>query len=321
MKLFKKAVCLTMVLCMTAVTGCGRLNSIRFGAADIGGMYYTFANTFTAIASEQIDKSSFEVRNTAGSVANLRLLSSRYIDLGIAQADLISDAYTGSGDFKDNALTGYRAVANLYTEACQIVVMKDSGIESVDDLQGKKISIGEEESGTKRNAEQILSLSGLTSDIIETVNYNYTEAAEKLSSGQIDAFFCTAGTRTTIIEELARQYDIRLISLDDKCISKLMSAFSYYSEYTIPSGTYTGQSDDIKTIGVKSVLLASDKLSDTTVNQLTKVLFEHAKEIAYSTSLDSVIDIKEAVKGIPVPLHSGAASYYEQQGIDTSSLR
>lgn len=321
MKLFKKAFCLIMLLSLITASGCGRLNRIRFGAADIGGMYYTFASTYTAIASEQIDKASFEVRTTAGSVANLRLLSSRYIDLGIAQADLIADADTGTGDFKDNALTGYKAVANLYTEACQIVVMKDSGINSVDDLQGKKISIGEEESGTKRNAEQILSFSGLTTDIVETVNYNYTEAAEKLTSGQIDAFFCTAGTRTTIIEELARQYDIRLISIDNKCINKLLGAFPYYSECTIPAGTYTGQSDDIRTIGVKSVLLASDKLSDTIVNQLTKILFEHSKEIAYSTSLDSAIDVKEAVKGLPVPLHSGAASYYAQQGIDTSCAR
>ena len=111
-------------------------------------------------------------------MANLRLLSEGYVDVAIAQADLATAAYYGT-DEKGESYQGYRVLAGLYTEACQIVVRKDSGIKSLDDLQGKTISIGEAESGTERNASQILQVSGLASPITETVNLTYIEAAEK----------------------------------------------------------------------------------------------------------------------------------------------
>lgn len=316
----KKLTALIMCMSLLLTTGCsGSLKTLRFGAADIGGMYYSFATTYTSYASKDNDELKFDIKTTAGSVANLRLLSGRYIDLGIAQADLIDAAYNGTGDFKESSYRGYKAIGNLYTEACQIVVRNDSDITSIDDLQGKTVSIGASESGTERNANLILQLSGLTNDFIRTVNLDYTEAADKLKNKEIDAFFCTAGTRTTIIEELTRQCDIRLISIDDKCISRLTSAYPYYSEYTIPANTYTGQNYDIKTIGVKSVLLASDKLSNDTVKQLTDILFKHANDIQYSTSLDTRPDKKYATEGITIPFHPGAVSYYEEHGIKVTS--
>ena len=173
------------------------------------------------------DGYTFETRTTAGSVANLRLISDGYIDLAIVQADLLSDAYNATGAFTDKKYQkGYKAVASLYTEACQIVVRNDSGITSVDDLINKTVSVGASESGTEKNAEQILKMSGIADELINKVNMDYTEAAAKLKNGDIDAFFCTAGTRTGVIEQLSKECDISLISLDDKCIDKMLSAYS-----------------------------------------------------------------------------------------------
>ena len=118
-------------------------------------MYYPFANAFTELASKDETGINWKVKSTAGSAANLRLLSDNYIELGIAQADLIEDAYYGKGTFHSGKYRGYKAVASLYPEACQIVVRKDSDITSLDDLEGKNVSVGEEESGTERNATQI----------------------------------------------------------------------------------------------------------------------------------------------------------------------
>ena len=121
---------------LLVITGCsGHSKNLKFGAADIGGMYYSFASTFTQLADKEIDGYTFETRTTAGSVANLRLISDGYIDLAIVQADLLSDAYNATGAFTDKKYQkGYKAVASLYTEACQIVVRNDSGITSVEDL-------------------------------------------------------------------------------------------------------------------------------------------------------------------------------------------
>ena len=302
---------------LLVITGCsGHSKNLKFGAADIGGMYYSFASTFTQLADKEIDGYTFETRTTAGSVANLRLISDGYIDLAIVQADLLSDAYNATGAFTDKKYQkGYKAVASLYTEACQIVVRNDSGITSVDDLINKTVSVGASESGTEKNAEQILKMSGIADELINKVNMDYTEAAAKLKNGDIDAFFCTAGTRTGVIEQLSKECDISLISLDDKCIDKMLSAYSLCEKYTIPAGTYQGQDADVTTIGIKAVLIARQSLSDDVIKNVTKTLYEHADDFKYATSLDITFNVKEAANGVDIPFHSGAADYYTENGI------
>lgn len=313
----KKILCVLMACMLLAITGCnGHSKNLKFGAADIGGMYYSFASTFTQLADKEIDGYTFETRTTAGSVANLRLISDGYIDLAIVQADLLSDAYNATGAFTDKKYQkGYKAVASLYTEACQIVVRNDSGITSVDDLINKTVSVGASESGTEKNAEQILKMSGIADELINKVNMDYTEAAAKLKNGDIDAFFCTAGTRTGVIEQLSKECDISLISLDDKCIDKMLSAYSLCEKYTIPAGTYQGQDADVTTIGIKAVLIARQSLSDDVIKNVTKTLYEHADDFKYATSLDITFNVKEAANGVDIPFHSGAADYYTEHGI------
>lgn len=316
----KKLTLLIAGLLLVVQTGCSfGSGSIRFGTAAVGGVYQAFADSFTSLISKDNEKYRFETKTTAGSAANLRLLSSGYIELGIAQADLMQDAYYGEGTFKGKSTQGYKAIANLYSEACQIVVRKDSGIRSLDDLEGKKISVGEEESGTERNAEQILSVAGLTSGLVTTENLNYTEAADQLANGEIDAMFCTSGVKTTVIEELAKDCEIRLIGMDSKMQSRLKTAYPYYSDYTIPAGTYNGVDTDTATVCVQAVLVASDDLSEDTVYDITSFLFGHAKEIQYTTLIDIRMDVQTSWKNIPVPLHDGAVRYYEEQGVKVDS--
>ena len=304
-----------LFLCLALLlTGCSyQTKTIRFGAADIGGMYYTVANAYAGLASKESSDLKFEVKNTAGSAANLRLLSGNYIDLGIAQADLVRAAHEGTGSFSDNRQQGYRAIAGLYTEACQIVVRADSDIRTLNDLQGKTVSIGASESGTEQNATEILKLSGLTAKLVHMVNLDYADAAGKLASGEIDALFCTAGIRTAVIEELAKECDLRLLSIDDTCLEKLLATTKEYSKYVIPANTYSGQDE------VKAVLLASDALSEKTVEKLTEILFSHAPDLAYATSLDAAFDETDASSGVTIPFHPGAAAYYAGQGISVNT--
>lgn len=283
-------------------------------------MYYTVANAYAGLASKESSDLKFEVKNTAGSAANLRLLSGNYIDLGIAQADLVRAAHEGTGSFSDNRQQGYRAIAGLYTEACQIVVRADSDIRTLNDLQGKtRQHRCQRIPGTEQNATEILKLSGLTSKLVHMVNLDYADAAGKLASGEIDALFCTAGIRTAVIEELAKECDLRLLSIDDTCLEKLLATTKEYSKYVIPANTYSGQDEDVTTIGVKAVLLASDALSEKTVEKLTEILFSHAQDLAYATSLDAAFDETDASSGVTIPFHPGAAAYYAGQGISVNT--
>ncbi len=313
----KTALFLCLILLISTIETCcsSKKNDIRFGAANIGGIYYTFANAYAGLINKDIPDYNIEVKKTAGSAANLRLLADGYIELCIAQNDMINDAVNGTGAFEGKTISGYSAIASLYPEACQIIVRKDSNIYSLDDLTGKTVSIGASDSGTERNAKQILEIAGLNNDLVKTTNLDYIKAADSLASGDIDAFFVTAGIQTTVIEELTRTCDIRLVGLNDSCKNKLLSAYSYYSDFTIPANTYFGQTEDVSTVCVQAVLLANNDLAKGIVQDLTKLLFEHANDLQYSLSIDMQLNEQTATKGITIPFHKGAAAYYKEKGI------
>ena len=308
------AILLSLIFVVSLCSCSSDDDKIRFGAAGIGGIYNETVTSIRQLANES-GKLKIEQKTTAGSAANVRLLSQGYLDAAIAQSDIVSDAYNGENNFKKSgAYKGYSALASLYTETCHIVVRKDSNINSVDDLLGKTVSVGEKESGSELNAKQILASYGLNSKMVKEVNLDYAEAAKKLENKEIDCLFVTVGMNATIVDELAKQCDIKLLEIDKATSNKLKSAYSYI-DCKIPKNTYNGQNTDINTIGIKSVILVSDKLSNDKVKELAKLIFNNAKEIQLTVSADIDITEENAVKGINIPFHKGAIEYYKEKGI------
>lgn len=253
------AAALMMALLLAACSG----KTIRLGVAGTGGVYQVFGEDYAALQAQNGGR-KLEVRETAGSAASLRLLSSGYLQMAVVQADMAQDAYNQTGAFAESEVeNNFSTVAVLYQEECHIVVRADSGITTVEELQGKNVSIGEEESGTEQNAKQILAAYGLDEKLVKEVNLNYTDAAKQLQSGEIDALFCTSGVKTEMIEELANSCGIALLPVDGSAAARLLAAYPAYSQGVIPAGSYNGQDQDVPTIGVKAVLLASDDFRKT----------------------------------------------------------
>ena len=168
------------------------------------------------------------------------------------------------------------------------------------------------ESGTEQNAKQILAAYGLDEKLVKEVNLNYTDAAKQLQSGEIDALFCTSGVKTEMIEELANSCGIALLPVDGSAAARLLAAYPAYSQGVIPAGSYNGQDQDVPTIGVKAVLLASDELSENTVKALTKTLYDGVDTLQAELGLP--LELGPADK-IGVPVHAGAAAYYQENGM------
>ena len=311
---------MTVLLCSCSSGG----ETIRFGAAGTGGIYNEAVNSIKSIADAD-GTLKIETKTTAGSAANVRLLSQNYLDAAIVQSDIAHDAFNGENNFeKSGSLDGYSAVVGMFTEACEyiggknfcchIVVRKDSDINSVDDLLGKTVSIGEEESGSELNAKQILSAYGLNSKMVKEKNLNYADAAKQLQNGEIDAAFFTLGLNATVVEELSKQCDIKLIGIDDAAVKKLKNTYSYV-DCKIPKNTYNGQSDEVGTVAVKAVLIVNDRLSVEQVKKLTQLVFDNAQELQLTVSADVDITLEKAVEGVKIPFHKGAAEYYSERGI------
>lgn len=193
------------LLAAALLSGCSSVETVkrlRFGVAGEGGIYREFGERFAALENET-DNGQVELKATAGSAANLRLLTGEYLQLAIAQADLVQDAYDQTGIFADEEESrGFGAVAALYTETCQVVVRADSDIQSIEDLHGRTVSIGAEESGSEQNARQILSAYGLNDKMVSMVNLNYEDAAAQLKAGRVDAIFMTVGAPSPVLSRL-----------------------------------------------------------------------------------------------------------------------
>ena len=248
----------------------------------------------------------------------MRLLSENYLQMAVVQTDIIDDAWNGRNGFKEE-YHDFAAVAGLFTESCQIAVRSDSDIKSVSDLKGKTVSIGVEESGTAHNARQILTSYGIAEDMIKAVNLDYKDAASQLENGTIDAFFCTIGAPNPTVKSLCDKGATRLVSLDSDKIDDLVSSYGYYSACTIPTGTYKGQTEDVKTIGVTAVLLAGNSCPKDTVKAITKAIFDNSETIQNALPVNIVTDKKSAVNGINIPFHPGAAEYYGENGINVET--
>lgn len=316
MKAFKLLLLLPLI---ALIVGCGgseksASNAVRFGTGGTGGMYYAYGSELAKLIQAEDKGHALDVKTTAGSAANLRLLREKFLDLAIVQSDTLSNAINGRGVFAAAGPgVGYAAVAGLYTEACQIVVSKNSGIMEVGDLVGKRVSVGERESGVLQNAEQILMSHGLTFEMLEPSYLSFSDSAAALAKGQIDAFFITAGAPTAAIGALAGKKEIRLLSIAPDIQNNMMKLYKGYTRCTIPANTYAGQTEDVSTIGVKAVLVASTDLKDDEVAYLTEFVFKSADKLPHNTS-DKLTN-EYAVQDIPSSFHAGAAKFYEAQGV------
>lgn len=311
-KIFAFVMAVLLTLC-----GCSVYDRpIQFGTVGTGGMYNDIAQTLSDLAEAE-QSVSIGVEKTAGSCANIRLISEGYIDAAIVQSDIASDAYYEKNSFAKlpKKYSGFSAVGSIYTEVCHIIVRKDSDIHSIDDLLGKTVSIGAEESGTEQNAKQILAVHGFDSDMVKSVNMDYEEAADKLKTGEIDAMFMTIGIGSEFIADLSNQLDIRIIDIDSASIEKLKSAYPFIN-CTIPKATYKGVDKDITTVGIRAIVVASDKLSSDKVYTLTRLIYDNADAFKNVQP-----NINTATQGVTIPFHSGAAKYFKEKGIEVKTAQ
>ena len=255
-----------ILLAAAVLSGCAsteKAKRLRFGVAGEGGIYREFGERFAALENET-DNGQVELKATAGSAANLRLLTGEYLQLAIAQADLVQDAYDQTGIFADEEEDrGFGAVAALYTETCQVVVRADSDIQSIEDLHGRTVSIGAEESGSEQNALQILSAYGLNDKMVSMVNLNYEDAAAQLKAGRVDAIFMTVGAPSPVLTALAGECGIRLLKVDGAAAQRLQSAYSAYRHLSRTDGKGADGGRESRSAGQQRAACKAGAAADT----------------------------------------------------------
>lgn len=306
----------TVILSALVLSACGSGgNKIKLATGGNTGTYYAFGTAVGQIIGKSEDI-SFNIQSTGASKANIQLIDSKEVDMAIVQNDVMDYAYKGTDLFsEDGAVTGFSAMAGVYAEVVQIVADPKSGIESIADLKGKSVSVGDAGSGVEFNAKQILEAYGITFDDISKQNLSFSASADAYKDNKIDAFFCTAGAPTTAIMDLVTNREIKILSIDEAKSTELMKSFPFYTVFDIPMETYKGMTEDVRTLAVKATFIVSNDLSEDVVYKMTKALFEEKEAISAAHAKGKEIDPKYAVEGISVPFHKGAEKYYKEIGI------
>jgi TRAP transporter TAXI family solute receptor len=244
------------------------------------GMYYPTGGAIAQLVNKTTDTHNIRLSivSTPGSVYNIENLMNHRIEFGLVQSDTQYQAYYGFGEW--NAVgpqESLRSVFSIYDESVTLIASEESAIQSVADLSGKKVNLGNEGSGQLQNSIDILTAFGIDIGQDLTPSYHHvSDAPRLLQEGNIDAFFLTAAhTNLVVTEALSGEKNVNIIPITGDEVLGLISGYPYYAKTVIPQNTYAELNKDIETIAVKATLMTTSDIPDDIVYYVCKQMFEN----------------------------------------------
>jgi uncharacterized protein len=291
---------------------------LSIGGGFVGGTFNVFASGMGDYLSQRFPNLNITVEGSAGSAENIRRIQAGEMEMGIAFAGDAYLAYNGMEEFSDQSYDGIRAVGFLYGAVSQLVVLKNSGITSYEDLAGKRIALGSAGSGTHLSIERLLRQTGMF-DRITPVFVAGQAASDQLKDGQVDGYHALLGVPNATLVDTTTARDAVVLSTYQAALeSGFFEKYPFYARVTIPGGTYRGIDDEVETWRDAGIWIVSDDMDEEMVYQMTKAIFdadglEHMLRV---TNVAREMGIDSALSGIALPLHPGAARYWAEVGVE-----
>ncbi|SET76123.1 TAXI family TRAP transporter solute-binding subunit [Natrinema hispanicum] len=298
---------------LTALAGCsgsdsGGGNTLSWHAGGTGGTYYPLSNNFKTIVEDNTDY-SLQVQSTGASLENVGSLNREDADFALIQNDVAYFAVNGTGpeDLQGNPMENIRGVATLYPETIHVITQADSGIETIQDLDGATINTGDAGSGTQVNALQILETAGIEEGDFTEQNTDFDTATDQIRDGDIDAAFVVGGWPVGSVENLATSAGISLVEISGETRENVMNDAEWFAEDSIPADTYNGISEAVETVSMQAMIATHDGVDEAVVEAVTTAIFDNADAIDQKSEF---ITVDSAQDGMPIDLHPGAAAYF-----------
>lgn len=329
MRLLSCLVALGLILGL-GTAGAQEMTFFRIGTGGTGGTYYPIGGLISHCisnppGSRPCDKGGScgvpglvaIAQSANGSVANINAINSGVLESGFSQSDVAYWAYTGTGIFeKRGPVKDLRALANLYPETIHLVARKGSGIKSVGDLKGKRVSLDEPGSGTLVDARIILEAYGLTEKDVKADYIKPNPAIDKIKDNQLDAFFIVAGYPTGSVVELTSSVGGELVPISGPESEAIIKKYGFFAKDVIPEGTYEGVGET-ESLSVGAQWVVSAKVDEDLVYQITKALWNEKSRALLDKghAKGKMVTFETALDGVGIPLHPGAERYYKEMGL------
>ena len=291
----------------------------RFSIATggTGGVYYPLGGGMAALISKQLPGTEATAEVTSGSVDNMKLIHTGKVALALTLPDIALDA--AQGQLKGlNEKVAVRSLLALYSNYMHIVALEGSGIKTVADLKGRRVSTGAPGSGTEIKGLRVMETYGLTAkDLRSQERLGVAESAGALKDRKIDAFIWDGGLPTAAVLDLAATPGIKIhLVPHGDAVAKMVAKFGpLYFVAPIPKGAYKGVDEDVPVATVTNLLVAHERMEETLAYQITKLFLEHTADLVAVHKAAAEITLKSAAIGSPIPFHPGALRYFKEKGI------
>jgi len=307
---------LSMSLCMTGLTF-AKKEFVTLATGSPGGVYYPLGIGMAAVIQETVKGVRCAAESTGASVENTRLISNRESDMGMVMASIAYAAREGWKPFvkKHDVL----AMFQMYPAPMHIVALKDSGIKTLADLKGKKVSIDQPGSGGAVMSKLILKAAGfdLKKDL-KLAEFSVSQSVLAMKDGVVDAVMLNFAYPAAAVVELDSVRDIALISLDEGLIDKIIKKHPYYVKIDIPKGTYKGIDKDVLCLGDANVMVVHKDMDADIVYKCVKALFENVYKGGHALvnihPIAKQFTPENAVNS-PIPLHPASVRYFKERGV------
>ncbi len=298
-----------------------------FTTATTGGTYYPVGvavATLTKIKLEPRDKISLSAISSAGSGENIKLLHDNEAQFAILQGLYGAWAWSGKGVFKDLGPQRYlRSITMLWQNVEHFAIKTDyvrtGNLEDIKMLKGKHFSIGKKNSGTAGSGRHIIQRLGFQPEVdFNLVNLGYGGSADAMLNGYIEGMNIPAGPPVSAITRVfaALGKDLTILECTDEQLNAINRGYDLWSKYTIVPGTYPGQDKAIRTLAQPNFLAVRKDINDDAVYKIVKTIYENLDFLSNIHQATRVMSLKNAIGGLPLPLHPGAARFYREQGIE-----
>ncbi len=316
MTIFKSIAIASALVAGTAATAQEKF--ITIGTGGQTGVYFVVGQSICRLVNRDSAKTGLKCTapSTGGSIANINAIKAGDMDMGVAQSDWQFHAYNGSSQFEGDKFDKERAVFSVHAEPFTVIARADAGIDSFDDLKGKRVNVGNPGSGQLATMEVVLNAKGWTMDDFALASeLKPAEQAAALGDNKVDAIVYTVGHPNGSIQEAVSTVDAKLVPVEGEAIDKLVADNPFYAYATIPGGMYKGTDEDVKTFGVKATFVTSADVDDDVVYEVVKAVFDNFDRFKKLHPAFENLKEEEMIKdGLSAPLHDGAVKYYKERG-------
>ena len=294
---------------------------ITIGTGGVTGVYYPDRRRDLPSGQQGSQRAWHPLlgRSTGGSVYNVNTMRPGELDMGVVQSDVQYNALNGEGEEFEGAgpFEDLRAVFSVHPEPFTVVARADSGIETFDDLKGKRVNVGNPGSGQRSTMEVLMDAKGWTMDDFALASeLKSAEQSQALADNNVDAIVFTVGHPNGSIQEATTTLDARLIPVSGPEVDQLVESNPYYSKATIPGGMYRGTDQDVETFGVMATFVSSAAVPDEVVYAVTKAVFENFEDFKKLHPAFANLEKEDMVsQALSAPLHPGAEKYYKEAGL------